>query len=138
MAVKEKSEPLTGLAGKTYSLFGSGPSPREYYRTISLLADHVLEQERDIAVVMAILERVSRRRRFLKKQLQATRSGDPLVSLVLAEARKVLAPHTTLVKAHLRELSLFKRWDATLFTSEGPMPGLAGPPPPPPQPAPAG
>ena len=29
-----------------------------------------------------------------------------------------MAPHTTLVKAHLQELSFFKRFDATLFTSE--------------------
>jgi hypothetical protein len=29
-----------------------------------------------------------------------------------------LAPHTTLVKAHLQELSFLKRFDATLFTSE--------------------
>jgi hypothetical protein len=118
MAVKEKTGTLTTIAGKTYTLFGKEPSTADYYQKISTLADRVLEQDPDITRVIAALERASRKKRFLKKTARATTPGQSLVHFVLTEAHEVLAPHTTLVQAHLRELSLLKRWDAMLFTSE--------------------
>jgi hypothetical protein len=118
VAVNETKELSIGIAGKTYTLFGSRSSSDEYYQKISLLADRVLEQERDIKAVIATLERASRKKRSLKKQLHTSRSRDPLVHFVLTQAQEILAPHTTLVKAHLQELSFLKRFDATLFTSE--------------------
>ncbi len=119
MAVTEKTESLTRSAGKTYTLFGSEASTSDYYRKISLLADRVLEQDPGIMSVIEALERASRKKRFLKKEAaRSAGSRHPLVRFVLSSAREILAPHTTLVKAHLKELSLLKRWDATLFTSE--------------------
>ncbi len=117
MAVSEKTESIC-IAGKTYTLFGSEPSTADYYRKISLLADRVLDQDPDITGVIATLERAGRKKRLLKKEARYAGSHPSLVHFVMSSAGEILAPHTTLVKAHLRELSLLKRWDATLFTSE--------------------
>ncbi len=118
VAVSEKTESLTGIAGKTYTLFGCEPSTAAYYRKIGALADRVLEQDSEITHVIAVLERVSRKKRLLKKEARSAGSRHSLVHFVLSSAKEILAPHTPLVKSHLRELSLLKRWDATLFTSE--------------------
>lgn len=110
---------MSSVAGKTYSLFGNEPSTEDYYRKISKLADRVLEESPDILDLVRALERVSRKKRFLKKQLRITgQPGDKLIHFVVTAAQDLLAPHTTLVNAHLQELSLLKRWDGTLFTSE--------------------
>ncbi len=119
MATGERTVSAVSVAGKTYSLFGSGPATAEYYRKIGALADRLLELEPDILKLIKILERASRKKRFLKNQLRV--SGPPgmgLVRLALTAGRDLLAPHTVPVTAHLRELSFLKRWDGTLFTSE--------------------
>ena len=119
MAAGEKTGLLINVAGKTYSLFGSKPSTAEYYRKISTLADRLLELEPDIPGLISILEQVSRKKRFLKKQLRVSGSSkSELLHLVVTAAHDLLAPHTALVNAHLKELSFLKRWDGTLFTSE--------------------
>jgi hypothetical protein len=110
---------LINVAGKTYSLFGSGPSTAEYYRKIGTLADRVLELKPDILDLIRTLERASRKKGLLKKQLRVSGlSGNGLIHLVVTAARDLLAPHTAPVHAHLQELSFLKRWDGTLFTSE--------------------
>ena len=119
MAMGEKTRSLINVAGKTYSLFGSKPSTAEYYQKISTLADCLLELEPDIPDLIRTLEQASRKKRFLKKQLRVSGpSKSELIHLVVNLARDLLTPYTTLVNAHLRELSFFKRWDGTLFTSE--------------------
>jgi hypothetical protein len=119
VAAKESTGSLISIVGKTYSLFGSGPSTAEYYRKISTLADRVLELEPDIPALITTLERASRKKRSLKKQLRVSGpSKNELIHFVLTAARDLLAPHTALVNAHLKELSFLRRWDGTLFTSE--------------------
>ena len=119
MATGEKTGSLINVAGKTYSLFGSKPSTAEYYRKISTLADRLLELGPDIPGLIRILEQASRKKRFLKKQLRVSGSSkSELLHLVVTAAHDLLAPHTALVNAHLKELSFLKRWDGTLFTSE--------------------
>ncbi len=118
MAAEEKTESTIGAAGKTYSLFGSGPSSSEYYRKIGMLADRVLELKPDIPDLIRTVELAGRKRRFLKKQLCAPGPRDELLHFILASARESLARHTALVNEHLKELSFLKRWDDTLFTSE--------------------
>ncbi len=119
MATEEKTGSTINVAGKTYSLFGSGASTAEYYRKISALADRVLKLEPDIPDFIRSLEQASRKKRFLKKQLRISGPpGNGLIHLVVTAARDLLAPHTALVNAHLKELSFLKRWDGTLFTSE--------------------
>jgi hypothetical protein len=119
VATRKKTEATLGVAGKTYSLFGNGPTTAEYYRRIGALADRLLELKPDILDLIRTLEQASRKKRFLKKQLRM--SGPPksgLIHLAVTSARGLLAPHTALVDAHLKELSFLKRWDGTLFTSE--------------------
>jgi hypothetical protein len=118
VAAKEKMGSLVSVAGKTYSLFGSGASTADYYRKISTLADRVLELESDILGLIRSLEGASRKKRSLKKLRFSGASGNELIHFALTEAQGLLAPHTALVNAHLQELSLLKRWDGTLFTSE--------------------
>ena len=119
MATREKTGSTLGVAGKTYSLFGNGPTTAEYYRRIGELADRLLELEPDIPDLIRTLEQASRKKRFLKKQLRVSGpSKSGLIHLAVTSARDLLAPHTALVDAHLKELSFLKRWDGTLFTSE--------------------
>jgi len=119
MLAREAPGSLSVAAGKTYSLFGSEPGAAEYYRKISALADRALKKSPDILNLIRTLEQASRKKRFLKKQLGISRPPkDPLVHFIVTAARDLLAPHTAPVAAHLRELSLLKRWDGTLFTSE--------------------
>jgi len=118
MAMMGKKESLTTVVGKTYTLFGRKTSTVDYYKKISALADSVLEKAPDIKCVIATLERASRKRRFLKKAAHSAGPRASLIHFVLNSAQEMLAPHSFPAKAHLRELSLFKRFDATLFTSE--------------------
>jgi hypothetical protein len=119
VATGEKTGSLINVTGKTYSLFGSKPSSAEYYRKISTFADRLLELGPDIPGLIRILEQASRKKRFLKKQLRVSASSkSELIHLVVTAAHDLLAPHTALVNAHLKELSFLKRWDGTLFTSE--------------------
>jgi hypothetical protein len=119
LAANESTGSLISVAGKTYSLFGSGPSTAEYYRKISALADRVLEFEPDIPDLIRTLEPASRKKRSLKKQLHVSGpSQHGLVHFVVTAARDLLAPYTALVNEHLKELSFLKRWEGTLFTSE--------------------
>ncbi len=119
MAAKEETRSVSPVAGKTYSLFGSEPSTENYYRKISAIADRVLEESPDIADLVRTLERASRKKRFLKKQLRISGApDDELIHFIITAARDLLAPHTVLVNAHLKDLSFLKRWDGTLFTSE--------------------
>ncbi len=119
MEARVKTESLITVAGKTYTLFGNEPTTADYYRKISTLADRVLALEPDVLGLIRTLERGSRKKRSLKRQLRLSRSnGNDLIHFAVTAAREVLAPHTALVNAHLKELSFLKRWDGTLFTSE--------------------
>jgi hypothetical protein len=119
VVARQATASLSCVAGKTYSLFGSEPSTAEYYRKISALADRVLEKSPDILDFIRTLEQASRKKRFLKKQLHVSGlPSNPLIHSIVTTAHDLLAPYTVLVTAHLQELSFFKRWDGTLFTSE--------------------
>lgn len=118
VAVTERTESSGTLEGKTYTLCGNSASTGEYYRKIGALADRVLERDPNITAVIAALVRLSRKKRLLRKEARARDPRQSLLRFVLHESREILAPHTTAVKAHREELSLLKRWDATLFTSE--------------------
>jgi hypothetical protein len=79
----------------------------------------VLEESPDILDLVKTLERASRKKRFLKKQLRISGPpGNELIHFIITAAQGLLAPHTALVNAHLQELSFLKRWDGTLFTTE--------------------
>ena len=119
MTAREGTIPIISVTGKTYSLFGNEPKTESYYRKISTLADRVLGKSPDILDLVKALERASRNKRFLKKQLRTSGTpGNELIHFVVTAAHDLLTPHTALVNAHLQELSFLKRWDGTLFTSE--------------------
>lgn len=119
MATREITGSAINAAGKTYSLFGSAPTTADYYRKIGTLADRLLELEPDILELIRTLERASRNKRLLKRQIRVPGlPGNGLIHLAVTAARDLLAPYTVPVKAHLQELSFLKRWDGTLFTSE--------------------
>jgi hypothetical protein len=115
--IEEKSVSADLAAGKTYTLFRAG-STADYYRDIASLADAVLERSPDIRGLITLLDRASRNKRLLRKQLHKAASPDPLLHFVVTTARDILAPHTSRVDAHLRAMPLLKRWDGTLRTSE--------------------
>jgi len=104
-------------AGKTYTLFRGGSSA-DYYRYIGSLADAVLARSPDIRGLITLLDAASRNKRLLRRQLRTAASSASFLGFVVTAARDVLAPHTSRVDAHLREMPLLKRWDRILRTSE--------------------
>ena len=107
----------TPVKGKTFTLFGSGETSDEYYRRIAELADLCLEQCPDERELIRTIQKASRKKRSLKKQL-SKRHNASLISFIVNTARDMLSPYTTAVQGHLKDLSLLRRLDPTLFTIE--------------------
>jgi hypothetical protein len=105
------------VQGKTVSLFGAESSTAGYYRAVGIAADACLERQPDIHALIAEVCRLGRRPRLARKL--SARAGNDLAGFIVRTGRELLAPHTTAVQGHLRELSLLKRFDGVLsFTEE--------------------
>jgi hypothetical protein len=102
--------------GKTYSLYGGGSGTSRYYDQIKDLADLCLRQFGDEERLLAFLQRVSGRKRLLRKQAQKP-PGQSQVAFLLNALGDPLSIYTTGVERHLRTLSFFRRWERTLATT---------------------
>lgn len=107
----------TPVQGKTYSLYGDSPGTDRYYRSVREVADLCVQQCPDVRELLSRLQQASKKKRFLKKQLR-THGGGSFMHFVVTAARDVLSRHTGAVASHLKELSILKRWDGTLLTTE--------------------
>ena len=58
------------VIGKTYSLFGNSDLTLEYFETIRMLADRILEREPDINYLVDNLNKFSSHKRALRKILE--------------------------------------------------------------------
>lgn len=107
------------VIGKTYSLFGSEASPAGYYQTIGRLADEAIRQCPDIPHLIRRIDNAAGRKRLLWSMRRSSAStADAFLRTVMVLSRELLSPYTGRVNDHLRDLSLLKRWDRTLATSE--------------------
>jgi hypothetical protein len=105
------------VAGKTFTLFGTADSTEGYYRAVRELADACLRLQPDIDALITEVRRLGKRPRLARR---LTGSGSAsLHRSIVQNARTFLAPYTSAVKEHLRELSLIKRFDGVIaFTEE--------------------
>jgi hypothetical protein len=105
------------VPGRTFSLFGETDSTGGYYRQIARTADTCLERSPEIGVLISEVRRLGKRPRLAKKLGRS--AGTSLSHILVHTSRSLLSPYTTAVERHLRELSLFKRFDGVLaFTEE--------------------
>jgi hypothetical protein len=104
------------IQGKTFSLFGNTDSTGEYYRIIRLLADKILENNRDINSVLEIIDSFSSKKKYLRKLIEK-----PVPGLLISDWMNLIHPElkqfTQKTEEHLKNLSVFKLWDRRLATT---------------------
>lgn len=102
--------------GKTYSLFSNSDSTAEYFMTIKMLADKILENNSGINELIKNLRQFSSGKRRLRKSLEKTGSQDFLPS-VLRMIDPYLKRYTENTEEHLRTLKFSALFDRRLSTS---------------------
>lgn len=102
--------------GKTYSLFGQADSTNEYYETIRLLADKILEKEPDLRKLLKIISGYSSRKGALRN-LFRKESSEILISFIISLTDNHLKLYTKNTEEHLKTLTSPKRIDRRLATS---------------------
>jgi hypothetical protein len=106
---------MKNIAGKTYSLFGDDATSNDYFETVRKLTDFHFEKffykEESLLELIRLTEKKSK----IKNRQQ--KNAD-IIAVIRENLKQLLAPYTGGVKAHLKGLSLFQRFDATLRTKE--------------------
>lgn len=113
---KSLTQDYSPVVGKTYSLFGKSGSTLEYYETIRMLADKILEQNHDIVELVEKLNQFSSRKRALRKFLQ-NQGSDKLMSIIINLIDPYLKNYSENTEEHLRTLPVNKLWDRRLATT---------------------
>jgi hypothetical protein len=102
--------------GKTYTLFGQSGSTIEYFDTVRLLADKILEKEPDLGKLLKILSGYSSGKRVLSN-LFKKESSENLITFVIGLADNQLNQYTKNTEEHLKTFSIPKRIDRRLATT---------------------
>jgi hypothetical protein len=114
--MKPASPEYNHIEGKTYSLFGDSDSTKEYYTTISSLADMVVATHADIKELISSLRKFSSYKKKLRNITKNNYDGDPMDRILLL-ADHHLRKYTENVEQHLKKLPLMKWHDRRLATS---------------------
>jgi len=104
------------VAGKTYSLFGDGPSTEPYYERIRGVADRILRLVPGEEELLSLIRKVGGRKRMLARAARRG-SGTP-ISEVLRLLGPALSRYTGNVRTHLDSLPRFLVTDRILRTTE--------------------
>jgi len=104
------------VIGKTYSLFGNSDLTLEYFETIRMLADRILEREPDINYLVDNLNKFSSHKRALRKILE-NKVSDNLMSFIISLTDPCLKKYTENTEEHLRMLPVSRLWDRRLATT---------------------
>jgi|WetSurMetagenome_2_1015567.scaffolds.fasta_scaffold01655_9 hypothetical protein len=104
------------INGKTYSLFGKSDSTSEYYETIRMLADKILDLNPDTRYLVDNITKFSSNRKTLKRSLEIKKSGN-LMTDILRLIHLHLKKYTENTEEHLKTLPLSKFLDKRLATS---------------------
>jgi hypothetical protein len=102
--------------GKTYSLFGKSASTLEYYETVRMLADKVLEKNSDIRELLENLNLYFSKNRYLRRILSGYKSVIPILNYI-QQIDPYLKEFTENTEEHLRALPASKRLDRRLATT---------------------
>ena len=106
----------TPVQGKTYSLFAVGNESERYFATIKRLADVFLKRVPDAQKLLELIRRAEKKT-FLSG-LKTRRAERETLQFILETLRESLSIYTRKVGEHLQSLSLEKRLDETLATTE--------------------
>ncbi len=107
----------TPLQGKTFSLYGDTSNTAHYYSRIRTLADLCVGKCPDIRRLISEVQKAGKKKHFLKRQLRKT-DNYSLISFIVQTSGDLLAEYTAAVRSHLQDVSIFKRWDSVLITTE--------------------
>ena len=102
------------VAGKTYSLYGQGPSSDEYFAQVAVVLDACLERVPDPATLLTELAAAASSVRRLRR---GARRMDSVVGFACAEAERRLGEYFLDLRAHRASLSLTDRCSKTLTMS---------------------
>ena len=102
------------LTGKTYSLYADANTSNEYYETIRKLVDKFLENCQDEKDLLSQIRKAS-----IKSSLHKVFRKKPNTNFFKNDILKsALSKYTTNVTRHLKKLSLIKRFDSIIGTTE--------------------
>ena len=104
------------VAGKTYSLYGSGLSTEPYYDRVRQLADELLRIVSGEESLIALIRKAGGRKWPLART--ARREDGSIRSSILRLLGNALSPHTTNVRTHLKGLSMRSVTDRRRRTTE--------------------
>jgi hypothetical protein len=104
------------IVGKTYSLYAQKSSTNHFYEQIQYLIDLCLNIYLDKTELLNILKKASKKSAFQKKEINAKRN--PELFELLSNLKSFLGFYITDLENHLSNLSISKRFDKTLSTSE--------------------
>lgn len=110
---KEIPEPIVG---KTYSLYAQQGSTNHFYEQIQNLIDQCLILYPDKSELLKILQKASKKPAFLKREINKGKNTE--LSKLLSNLKSFLGIYITDLENHLSGLSVSKRFDKTLSTSE--------------------
>jgi len=102
------------IQGKTYSLYANSATSNEYYETIGNLINRLLENCRDERKLLYQIRKESSKSglfKFLKKNSNNIFYEENIL-------KHSLSKYTTNVKSHLKKISLKKRFDPIISTTE--------------------
>jgi hypothetical protein len=104
------------VKGKTYSLFGDSGSTVQYYETIRMLADKIIEMTSDILRLIEYLVLFSSKKRVFNKVVM-NRVNYDLMSDIVKLLDYHLGKYTEHTEEHLRNLPVSKLWDRRIATT---------------------
>jgi len=104
------------VAGKTYSLFGNGPSTEPYYEQIREVADQILRIFSGEEALLSLIRKVGGRKRQLAREVR--QGSKTPISAVLRLLSPALSRYTGNVRTHLDGLPRFLVTDRILRTTQ--------------------
>jgi hypothetical protein len=107
--------PYRAVSGKTYSLFGTGPSTDPYFKTISDIAGALLDRCADARRLLFHVQKAGGMR-FRKGSGYAW--DDALITHIRKTLHGALRSYTGAVRDHLKSIPLSQRFDRTIRTRE--------------------
>jgi uncharacterized protein len=104
------------IIGRTYSLYSQDNSTNHFYEQIRYLNDLCLSIYPNKLELLKVLQHISKKHAFLKKEINVKKN--PKLSKLLSNLKSFLGVYIKDLENHLSNLSIRKKFDKTLSTSE--------------------
>jgi hypothetical protein len=103
------------VSGKTYSLFGTDTSTDQYFGTISIIAESLLDHCSDTQNLLLHVQKAGGMR---VKKGSGYMPDDSLIVHIRNTLHDALHPYTSAVREHLKNIPFSQRFDRTIRTQE--------------------